>query len=120
AVASALARPVGFISSSAATCAPSPQSLSGQGPGGDLILARLYVTASAPRGRRAATLLLFAAIAASAAAQPPADQRRTLAARQVEALGIRIEPAGGVQTATVARYPATEVSPGSPPTHVDA
>jgi len=111
AVTSALHRSVALISSSAATCETSPQSLSRQRPGGDHILARLYVTSSAPRGRRAATLLLFAAIAASAAAQPPADERRTLAARQVEALGIRIEPAGGVQTASLARYPAQVVVP---------
>lgn len=69
------------------------------------------MTSSAFRGRRAATFLLFAAIAASAAAQPPADERRTLAAQQVEALGIRIEPAGAAQAASLASYPAQVVVP---------
>jgi len=69
------------------------------------------VSCSGNRGRSAAIFLLFTAIAASAAAQSPADERRTLAAQQVEALGIRVEPAGSAQTASLARYPAQVVVP---------
>ncbi len=69
------------------------------------------MSCSGNRGRSAAVFLLFTAIAASAAAQSPADERRTLAAQQVEALGIRVEPAGSAQTASLARYPAQVVVP---------
>lgn len=69
------------------------------------------MSCSGNRGRSAAVFLLFTAIAVSAAAQSPADERRTLAAQQVEALGIRVEPVGTAQTASVARYPGQVVVP---------
>lgn len=69
------------------------------------------MTGSGIRGRSAAVFLLCAAIAASAAAQPPTEERRALSAQQVEALGIRVEPVGGAQTASLARYPAQVVVP---------
>lgn len=69
------------------------------------------MSCSGNRGRSAAVFLLFTAIVVSAAAQSPTDERRTLAAQQVEALGIRVEPVGSAQTASVARYPAQVVVP---------
>lgn len=63
------------------------------------------------RGPSAAISLLFAAIAASAAAQLPTDERRTLAARQVEALGIEVAPVDATPAGLLARYPAQVVVP---------
>lgn len=69
------------------------------------------MSCSGHRGRSAAVFLLSTAIAVSAAAQSPTVERRTLAAQQVEALGIRVEPVGGGQTASLARYPGQVVVP---------
>lgn len=69
------------------------------------------MTSPATRCRSTITLLLLAAAAATALAQSPGDERRTLAPRQVEALGIRVEPVAAARGASFARYPAQVVVP---------
>ena len=51
------------------------------------------------------------AVAAAAFAQPPSVERRTIAPQQVDALGIRMQPADGSNAASLARYPAQVVVP---------
>jgi len=63
------------------------------------------------RGAGAAALLLLILAAGAAKAQAPAGERRTLAAQQVEALGIRVEPAGDGRATSHPRYPARVVVP---------
>lgn len=63
------------------------------------------------RGPRAAAFGLLILAAGTAAAQAAADQRRTLTAQQIAALGIRVEPAGADRAAPRLRYPAQVVIP---------
>lgn len=76
--------------------------------------ARNEVTCSKSRGTgsaRAAAFLLFVVAGVAATAQAQTDERRTLTARQIEALGIRIQTVDGAQAASFARYPAQVVVP---------
>lgn len=76
--------------------------------------ARNEVTCSKSRGTgsaRAAAFLLFVLAGVAATAQAQTDERRTLTARQIEALGIRIQTVDGAQAASFARYPAQVVVP---------
>jgi multidrug efflux pump subunit AcrA (membrane-fusion protein) len=65
------------------------------------------------RGRRAAIVAVLMAFAVAASAQPPSVERRTIAAQQVDALGIRVQPADGPNAGSQARYPAQVVVPVS-------
>lgn len=73
------------------------------------------LTPPSTRGRRAVIVVLSLAAALSAAipvrAQPSSADLRTLSAQQVEALGLRVEPADGSKSSSLARYPAQVVVP---------
>lgn len=62
-------------------------------------------------GRRAAIVAVLMAAAVAASAQPPSVERRTIAAQQVDALGIRVQPADASNAGSQARYPAQVVVP---------